>query len=85
MSCGYIPPETDRERKIRAYLTAKKIVESLRKQGKLNDIPECNTNALQIELYKNVVCQINAKGQINYGYGLRFYGEKSKLEKMLKV
>ena len=78
-------PETDRQKCIRAWETAKIIVASLRKEGKLNDIPECNTNEIQIELVRNVVCKINSLGKISFGYGLRFYGQKSKLEKRLRV
>jgi len=78
-------PETNRQKCIRAWETAKVIVASLRKEGKLNDIPECNSNLLQIELIKNIVCRVNSVGKLSYGYGLRFYGQKSKSEKRLRL
>ena len=78
-------PETNRQKCIRAWETAKVIVSSLRKEGKLNDIPECNSNLLQIELIKNIVCRVNSVGKLSYGYGLRFYGQKSKSEKRLRL
>ena len=78
-------PETNRQKCFRAWETAKVIVASLRKEGKLNDIPECNSNLLQIELIKNIVCRVNSVGKLSYGYGLRFYGQKSKSEKRLRL
>lgn len=81
MSCHAELPETDRQRSIRSWETAKHVFATLQKQGL---IPEY-TNQIQIELYKNLVCRVNSSGEIIYGYGLRFYGMKSKLEKRLKV
>ena len=87
--CGYVRPLTHKQECIRQYEIAKRVILNLREQGKLNDIPVCCINAIQIELYKNlpmgIVCQVNAEGKILYGYGLRFYGEKSELEKRLKL
>jgi len=78
-------PETYNQKCIRSWETAKVIVASLRKEGKLNDIPECNSNQIQIELIRNVVCRVNSSGKISYGYGLRFYGEKGEWEKRLRI
>jgi len=83
--CSYEFPETHEQKCIRSWETAKQIILSLKKQGKLNDIPECNSNQIQIELFKNIVCRVNSTAQISYGYGLRFYGMKSKLEKRLRL
>ena len=65
--CGHVPLETDTQRNLRAYLTALKIVESLKAQGKLKDI--CRDSAMQIPLFKNIVCRIynNKEVQVYFG------------------
>ena len=65
--CGHVPLETDRAKSIRAYLTALKIMESLKAQGKLKDI--CRDSAMQIPLFKNIVCRIFNNKEIQVYYG----------------
>ena len=65
--CGTVSLETDTQRNLRAYLTTVKVIESLKAQGKLKDI--CRDSAMQIPLFKNIVCRIYNNKEIQVYYG----------------
>ena len=56
--------ETDRDRKIRAYQQAVAVIDSLRKQGKLDDT--CKVKAIPVPLYKNMVALVWGNSEIDY-------------------
>lgn len=79
--CGTIPRETDTQRKIRSYETAKMVVNSLKAQGKLDDL--CRVKAIPIPLYKNTIALVWGNSEIEYGFAAKQI-RKISLKKVIK-
>lgn len=62
--CGYKRPEPE---PIRQYKLALEVMKALKAEGKLDEV--CKVKAIDIPLFKNIVCRVWGNTEIEYGYG----------------
>lgn len=67
--CGTEPYESERQKSINAYLRAIKVINALKKDGKLDEI--CKVKGIQIPLYKNMIAIVWGNCEIDLGYSVK--------------
>ena len=62
--CSTKPQESDRQKKINAYLQAVEVIKRLKADGKLDET--CKVKAVPIPLYKNMVALVWGNSEVDF-------------------
>lgn len=76
--CGTKPQESDRQKKLNAYIKAVEVINSLRKEGKLDEL--CKVKGMAIPLADNIIGIVWGNTEIDIAVGKLKYFRPKKFE-----